>query len=561
MIADDYDIVLIGSGFGAAVMAARLSEGLADRGKAPRILVLEKGNDHTGRFDPESDGPDLNAQGNRFRHTLAPEYLADVGQVYTDATGAFREGVSSMNVITGTGMGGGSNAYLGVSLRTATEVFDLQRDGRPLWPRGTSRQALNPYYAQAETRLNVNRQAWTDATAPHHQLTAKRDLVFADACRTIGATAAPLKLANANDANDGWWAQGQRHQGRQNLTENYLADALAAGVEFRANNEVETVVPDGDRYVVRGLDRRGDDPEIFEFSATLVIVAAGTVASAGILLRSEDAFSGQRALDQGREVRNVPVLGRNMSGNGDYGVTGIVGPDLERVIDGHKGKPMSSFCPSFWPSDQFILIPFYAAPLYLSQGQPSTLLRPFQPDAVGRGSTTTAVVDGRPERDWGLAYKQRLQQFSSRMLTMGCLALDESEGEVLLGPGGASFEVRWQDTHPQTEARWSTAVDTMRRIYEALGGEMYLDSYRKDGTVSTAHPLGSVRMSDDPEYGIVDELGESWTNRNLFVVDGSIVPSALGVNPTLTIAAVAERIADRLLRGSGTEALVDRLGL
>jgi choline dehydrogenase-like flavoprotein len=100
----------------------------------------------------------------------------------------------------------------------------------------------------------------------------------------------------------------------------------------------------------------------------------------------------------------------------------------------------------------------------------------------------------------------------------------------------------------------------MRRIYDALGGEMYLDAYRKDGTVNTAHPLGGCRMSDAGRAGVVDALGESPRNPNLFVIDGAAIPSALGVNPSLTIAAVAESIAARMTGGLGTKSLAERLG-
>jgi cholesterol oxidase len=90
---------------------------------------------------------------------------------------------------------------------------------------------------------------------------------------------------------------------------------------------------------------------------------------------------------------------------------------------------------------------------------------------------------------------------------------------------------------------------------------MFLDGYRKDGTVSTAHPLGGCPMTDRASgHGVVDSCCESLQNRNLFVVDGAAIPSALGVNPSLTIAAVAESVADRLVRGDGTESVASRLG-
>ncbi len=561
---DTYDVVIVGSGFGASVLASRLGQHLAAvNGGSPSVLVLEKGRDPTGVFDLESDGGELNAQGNRNQHTLDPEYLSGVAELFVDATGRFKPGVPSMKVAAGTGLGGGSNAYLGVSLRAPAEVFDQVEGSRRRWPEMYTRGALDPYYAIVEQELNVAQMQWTDRGAPHWQLATKRDHVFAEGCRRIGATALPLKLATYKDANEGWWAQGQRFSGRQSLTQNYLLDALSAGVEFRTGHRVDTIVPDGDRYAVLGVDTRNDGEARFEVSAKILIVAAGCVGSTGLLLRSQTEFTGDRVLDVGAAVAAKPVLGRHLSGNGDYGVTGIVGADQAMPVEGHKGKPMASMCPSFWRQHQFVIIPFYAAPLYMAQGQFSTLSPAHDPNATGRASTTLASGDdGRPVRDWGQGYKDLLKSFSERVLTMGCLALDACEGEIELGPGGSSVEVIWRQTSEATEDRWNAATDTMRSIYEALGGEMYLDAYRKDGTVHTAHPLGGARMADlaQETEGMVDPYGESFTNDNLFVVDGAILPSALGVNPSLTIAAVAEMIADRLITGVGTKSLAERLG-
>ncbi len=547
------DIVVVGSGFGGAVMAARLSASLKALGRPlGSVLVLEKGDDHTGAFDTHSSGGPLNAQGNRFRHSFDLKEIGRVAELYTDREGAFRQGIPSMNVIAGKGLGGGSNAYDGVSLRAPTAAFEQQRDGRRLWPASYSRAALNPYYAMVEAQLKVHRLEWTDAMVPHWQLATKRDFVFAEGCRRIGATAAPLKLADDNDANEGWWNQGQRFEGRQGLNKNYLRDAKVNGCDFWSGCEVESVAPIKGGYLVSGKDRRGGTEKPFDIECRVLIVSSGAVASTGLLLRSQGSFVGSRALSA--------TLGKHVSANGDYGVTGVVGKDFEFDVEGHKGKPMSSFCPSYFSEHKFILIPFYAAPLYLALGQPSTLLRAERPEALGRGSTGVAnAADGKPERDWGMAYKTRLQSFGSRMLTMGCLAIDDCEGEIRLAKSGVSYEVRWGQTSNATEATWSVAVDTMRRIYTALGGEMFLDGYRKDGTVNTAHPLGGSRMGESKRTGVVDAMGEVFGNRNLFVIDGALMPSALGVNPSLTIAAVAESIADGLASGRGTEGLATRL--
>lgn len=553
------DVVVIGSGFGGAVAAARISEHIRlALGGRHRVVVLDKGVDPTGRFDPDGTAMPLNAQGNRFRHTLAPQYLDELGEVFTDPRGAYRPGVPSMNVIAGKGLGGGSLLYDGVSLRAPAETFEQTRDGRRLWPSAFTRASLNGAYDVVAQQLRVRQMAWTDADAPHWALTTKRDFVFAQGCRSIGATCVPLKLADVNDANEGWWNQGQRFEGRQDLTKNYLSSALASGCEFRTAHEVERIAPAGDGYVVRGVDRRGGKKKPFEIECRVLIVAAGAVASTGLLLRSRDDFRNERALDQGDERLGQPVLGRHLSSNGDYGVSGIVGPNV-LPVEGHKGKPMSSFCPSFWPEHKFILIPFHAAPLYLSLGQISSMSPPKYPTASGRASTPIAErANGKPVRDWGPEYKSLLRQFGARVLTMGCLALDECEGEI--DADDDRITVKWRETSRATEDRWKVASEKMQSIYAALGGEMFLDTYRRDGTVNSSHPLGGCRMAEDPTEGIVDPTGESFSNPNLFVLDGAIIPSALGVNPSMTIAALAENAVGRLVRGEGTPSLADRLG-
>lgn len=537
-------------------MAARLGAHLNPTQHT--IAVFDKGGDPTGRFDSASTADDaVHEDGNRFRHTLDPSYLAEIGEVFTDLEGAYRAGHASMNVVAGKGLGGGSLLYDGVSLRTPAAVFDRTRDGRRLWPSAYTRESLNADYATVEARLRVHRMAWTDAQTPHWQLTTKRDYVFAEGCQRIGATAVGLKLADHDDANEGWWNQGQRFMGRQDLTKNYLEDARVAGVEFETRCEVTELLPSEDGYVIRGVDRRNGVRE-FEVTATVLVVAAGCIASAGLLLRSYENFVGARALDPAGEADPV-VLGRRLSGNGDYGVMGMLGRDYERPVHGQRGKPMSSFCPSFWREHQFVLIPFYAAPMYPALGQITSLLPAADPQATGRGSTTVArAADGRPLPEWGQGYKERLKLFSTKMLTMGCLGLDDSEGLVELDAADRIC-VKWRETSAETEARWSAAVDAMRRIYESLGGEMFADGYRTDGTVNSSHPLGACPMAEDAAHGIVDPGGECFGNDNLFVMDGSVLPGALGVNPSLSIAAVAERCARRLITGAQTKPLLERL--
>src|SRR5688572_3829460 len=148
-----FDIVIVGSGFGGAVMAARIGEEMASGAYGDRrVLVIEKGDDHTGLFDPEAEPAP-------FRNTLDPAYLAKVAELYTDPAGAYRAGVPSMTVAAGRGIGGGSNVYCGVSLRAPTSAFEQVRNGRRLWPSRYTRAALDPFYARVEEKLRVRRMA------------------------------------------------------------------------------------------------------------------------------------------------------------------------------------------------------------------------------------------------------------------------------------------------------------------------------------------------------------------------------------------------------------------
>ena len=127
------DLVIVGSGFGGAVAAARLGASIRAARPSASVLVLERGDDPTGAFDPASLGGAVTADGNRFSNTLSPTYLSKWATLYSDPEGAYRKGTPSMQVLAGKGLGGGSLLYDGVSLRAPAESFELTRDARRLW--------------------------------------------------------------------------------------------------------------------------------------------------------------------------------------------------------------------------------------------------------------------------------------------------------------------------------------------------------------------------------------------------------------------------------------------
>jgi choline dehydrogenase-like flavoprotein len=521
------DIVIIGSGIGGAIAAARLS------GRGASVRVLERGHDYFA-FDPGTVWTYRNAQGNGFRQTVEPDYYSQLLNIYSDlGPGKF----PSFSVLGGNGIGGGSLVYLGIKLRAPSIVFEqTDDDGTRLWPDGFTRAALDPYYQRVEAALRVVRMRWAGEPGAR-DLCTRRDTVFAQGCLRIGATAEPLKIACQDDTGEGWWSTGQRFPGRQHLPLNYLKTAKENGVAFESDCEVDWIAPDGDGYAIGYSDNRTGQKETL--GCRLLVVAGGAVGSTGLLLRSSDQFQGARALSD--------HLGLHISGNGDYGVAGIVGADF--VVDGHKGKPMSSVCASFWNEHQFLLTPFFAPAMPMAFGQPVELSYPDDPAATGRFSIQPAT-----NRLWGDDYKALLASFGPRLMTMAALALDRCEGQASVDWLTGKVKVEWPTTHPDTEQRWGVAVTKMRAIYNALGGEILTDAYRYRGHVISPHPLGGCRMAAGKDRGVVDAGGEVFDNPNLFVLDAGSVPTALGVHPSLTVAAVAERACDRIVT-----TLADRL--
>jgi cholesterol oxidase len=122
---------------------------------------------------------------------------------------------------------------------------------------------------------------------------------------------------------------------------------------------------------------------------------------------------------------------------------------------------------------------------------------------------------------------------------------DAADGEMRLTPLFRQLEIRWSQTG--SAALFADLERTARELAEAADATPF---YALEGgplsTFTTVHPLGGCPMADDPARGVVDDAGRVHGHPGLYVLDGSIVPTALGVNPSKTIAALAERGAARL---------------
>ena len=126
------------------------------------------------------------------------------------------------------------------------------------------------------------------------------------------------------------------------------------------------------------------------------------------------------------------------------------------------------------------------------------------------------------------------------------MGTDAADGRMELS--GGNIDVKWDSR--QSQKMFDEMEKALKELSKGIGGK-YKTSVlwgwplRK---LLTAHPLGGCTMSDDREQGVVNEFGEVWNYPNLYVSDGSIIPTALSVNPSATISALSERIADHIAK-------------
>lgn len=497
MTVERYDVVIVGSGFGGAIAAFRYAAaGL-------RVLVLERGMAIADQDHRQSQAPD------------------DLFRIYTRYQSTFIGGIgdTGLDVLSGTVLGGGSVVYSGASLRAASFVFErVGDDGRALWPAGVTRAGLDPYYVTVEANLPVTQLVWnTDDPAEAWRQVPRRGSAWAKVMGQAGHTVLPLRQAVEDCVHCGWCNAGCRFGAKRDLNKSYLPAAERLGATIRSGIEVRYLNHAADRWQVLGAARRGPGPadvgpEGLLVEADHVVLAGGTVASTLLLQRSG--------------IQN-PHLGRHLSGNADLPIAAF----LKDATDVYQGVVMDTVSFDFMrpetsgthQHDKFIIISQHMLPL-----------------------STLVCDDGSPDTPdaWGLARKQRYKDFGGHFVGLGVIGLDQQEGtiegdEVHASDGVRLVPLRYP-VSPTTQAVWDRAKQVCRDAVEAAGG-IFVDLARELANPQTAHPLGGARMATSAADGVVDPDGFVHGVQGLSVLDGAIVPSALGVNPSLTIAALVER--------------------
>ncbi|OLF13001.1 glucose-methanol-choline oxidoreductase [Actinophytocola xinjiangensis] len=507
MTTESTDVLIIGSGFGGSIAAYHLAAGGA------KVTVLER-------------GPWLSAKD--FDH----DYL--LGSSYTRAFD-FVAG-DGMSLLGGNCVGGGSVVYFAALPRAPGFVFDRQGSiGRRVWPAAISREALNPWYDRVSEVLPVTQQDWGDITYSGG--------LWAAACNHSGHTANPVPVGvdASRCTNCNWMMAGCRFDAKQSLLLNYLPAALQHGAEIRPLHEVQKISHAGDgRYRVHYNTLDDVDYRVAtgsgEIDAKIVIVAAGAGATPPILQRSEETLG------------TMPhAVGRYFSGNGERLNNAVINEERAAELLGIRrpnGKAYEAY--------QIGKGPVVACWDFLDAGLPEydrfSMEQLFFPP--GLGTILTQVQDATGPSWFGREKKELLRRWKS-WLTIFLMTEDDNEG--VFGappPTGNSFRISQQmlgrgplryDPTPNTLRGWAQADAKVKEILEKDGLATVMPWTNDVVGAYTVHPLSSCRIGDDPATSALDDRHELRGHPGIFVTDGSAVPTALTVNPALTIAALAER--------------------
>lgn len=573
----DFDVVIVGSGYGGALAAAQLAGCTLNGGAQARpvsVCVLERGAEYLAGEFPS-----------RFAE------LAGHVRFSTASAGAprgVREGLFDIRIgadvcaLVANGLGGGSLINAGVMEAPLPGVFERG------WPRGIDARTLAPYYKAArkllgasDNRITAQRDGQGHPLAPPPKFEALKRL---DAAHT---RAVDLSVA-LNGGTNVWrvtreaclrcgdCATGCNHGAKDSLDVGPLAYARRRGAHIYTGATVLRVraLPDAPHgwqvvvtYTHEKLRRRQGAP--LALRARRVILAAGTFGSTEILLRS--AADG---------LALSPAVGQRFSTNGDAIATVFrtqaivnaaaeetlppgerdVGPTITAMID-RRGDPRWKL------AVQELAVP---APL-----------RRLMEEVV----TTAASLHDLPAAD---PAEHEAGPVARDPFAIDHAAIDHSLVVAMFGDDGAAgaleltgdarndahgdgaIRVRWPQLRRdglfarQLEAlrEWSRghvqpgAHVLPNPLWRPLPDDM-IELIGGDGPLLTVHPLGGCAMADRPADGVVDACGRVFRGdgngayEGLVVLDGAIVPTALGINPSLTIAALALRALRRLRREWG----------
>jgi long-chain-alcohol oxidase len=504
----DCDIVVVGSGAGGGVVAGLLAEAGLD------VVVLERGGNPGSRDFTQVEGDMLS------------RYYLDGGLIMTHS--------GSLPILAGSCLGGGTAINY-------TTSFPLPPEIRSEWDRRSGLTLFSsPRFQRSLDRVALRLDVGTRWTAP-----GRRDALLELGCRRLGwhVGIIPRNVTDCREGLEcGYCGYGCRHGAKNSTARTYLAAAAREGARLIPRCEVERVTIDRDRAT--GVEALAGDPDggrhRLRVRAQAVVAACGSINTPALLARSGLAH---------------PAIGRGLRLHPATAVAGVF-PDR---VEPWTGALQTRY------SDQLANLG----------------------DGYGVKLETAPVHFALPASGFGWEGARQHRQDMARLAyvsIIGVLLRDRDPGRVAVSRDGRPH-VHYELSHHDVAnvrrglqgaaqvlaAAGATELFSLHtppararpaepRWLERLANDMDRRGYTKCRmSYITFHQMASCAMGADPDRSVVGESGESHHIKGLFLADASVFPTSSGVNPMITIMAIADHVARGILerRSSATRAAAE----
>ena len=507
---DEVDYVIVGVGAGGGVLTQRLARA------GFRVLALDAGPFWDSERDWVSD--------EKGSHDL---YWTDMRLTGGDHPLAF--GANNC----GKGVGGGTVHWASFTPRLHPSDFEtFSRDGVGVdWP--ISYADLKPYYELLELELPVSGPAYYPWGDPHgyaygpHPMGGVGDALIRG-CSNLGigvSAGGPVAILSASRGNRphciyrGFCIQGCKVGAKASTLITHVPDAIENGAEIRANSMVSRILMGKDRRAT-GVAYFDSDGKAHVARAKAVVVAGYAIETPRLLLNS--ACSG---FENGL-ANSSDCVGRYLMAQAGNVVAGR----FDEPVRMYKAPPAHALTEEFYETDPR---------RDFARGFAIQTVGPL-PIAFARQLATSKGV-------WGWGLRREMMDYN-HWAAFGLLGeiLPHAENRVQLADEKDRFGI------PIARATY-TLHENDKKLIE-FGKRKTMDVMWAAGAREVvqearyAHLVGAARMGADPATSVVDQFGRTHDVANLFVCDGSILPTQGSANPGLTIMALAARIADHLIK-------------
>ncbi|MCG5433353.1 GMC oxidoreductase [Mycobacterium sp. MYCO198283] len=541
------DTLVVGSGFGGSVVAAKLAERADREGRSGDVCVVERGKAYAPNDFPRTP----KTMATNFWNTRSGLHgLFDVWNFM------------GFDAVVASGLGGGSLIYANVMLRKDeswfTQPHPYRRGVTETW--SFTRKDLDPHYDAVAECLSlqtypgdqpfqVPKAAAFRAAAPTGMAVQSAPLAVRFDGGNGPEVGAPLPAApygNIHGAHRrtcrliGECDLGCNEGAKSSMDHTFLSIASDHGASIHTCTEVRRITKHKDHFAVEVLlhtPGATGEPPTKTITARRVVLAAGTFGSTNLLLCNRASLG----------LRN-PALGTRFCGNGDLLSFVIDARNRDDDIQPSRGPVITSYLRFDDGHGMYIEdagVPAFAEWL-VDMSQLSGRVKGVA-SLVGQRLWWQVTGKGRSSLSRDLAKIVGPGTFGARVFPLLGMGRDVPDGMLYL---------REQDGETRLDSTWTTGtslayfdamVARMRAMAHKLGGRFVMNPSWLRRRVITVHPLGGCPADTTESEGVVDTYGRVKGVENLWVCDGSVMPGPVGANPSFTIAAFAHRAAEQMV--------------